>query len=112
MVVREVFGAQAQPEEGPIGLVDFPKVLGHGTFGLGWLLTSRKKSPDPRGVSSRQNLSVGFGVKVPDALNNAKVALRSGRCPVDAVLRSSRRASCRRRRQWQQLGPLKLQRDL
>ena len=86
LAVREVCGAQAQQQEGPIGLADFPKAVGHGTFGLGWLLTSQKKCVAPRAVSSRQNLSVGFGVQVPDAFNNAKVAVKiqqmsRGCCP-------------------------------
>ena len=47
--------------------------MGHGSFGLGWLLTSQKKCVAPRAISSRQNLLVGFGVQVPDAFNNATV---------------------------------------
>ena len=53
-----------------------PKTMGHGTFGLGWLLTHQKKCVAPRAVSSRQNLFVGCVAQDPEAFNNAKVAFK------------------------------------
>ena len=53
---------------------------------LGMAADKSKKCVAPRTVSNRQNLSVGFGVQVPDAFNNAKVDLKiqhmsRGCCP-------------------------------
>ena len=63
-----------------------PKTMGHGTLGLGWLLTRQKKCVAPRAVSSRQNLFVGCVAQDPEAFNNAKVAFKiqqmsRGCCP-------------------------------
>ena len=53
-----------------------PKRWATAPSALGWRLTSQKKCVVRRTLSSRQNLFVGCGVQVPDAFNNANVALK------------------------------------